>query len=49
MSMSETHRAGSRESPDALGTRSKVFFAEGLVQLRTVRVTIDRADLFSQK
>ena len=30
-----------------VGTRSKVFFAEGQVQRRTVRVTIGRADLLS--
>ena len=30
-----------------VGTRSKVFFAEGQVQRRTVRVTLGRADLLS--
>ena len=30
-----------------VGTRSKVFFAEGQVRRRTVRVTIGRADLLS--
>jgi hypothetical protein len=30
-----------------VGARSKVFFAEGQVQRRTVRVTIGRADVLS--